>query len=30
LALLHSGTQNAINEHSDVVKASQRDRSGIG
>jgi uncharacterized membrane protein len=30
LALLHSGTQTAINEHSDVVKASQRDRSGIG
>src|SRR5688500_18228934 len=30
LALLHSGTQQAISEPRDVVNASQRDRSGIG
>ena len=30
LALLHSGSQKAISEDSDVVNASQRDRSGIG
>lgn len=30
LALLHSGTQQAISERKDVVSASQGDRTGIG
>jgi uncharacterized membrane protein len=30
LALLQAGTQQAISEGSDIVTASQRDRSGIG
>lgn len=30
LALLQAGTQQAISERSDIVTASQRDRSGIG
>jgi len=30
LALLQAGTQQAIRERSDIVTASQRDRSGIG
>jgi uncharacterized membrane protein len=30
LDLLHAGTQQAISEPSDIVTASQRDRSGIG